>query len=80
MWTNLPWLIGSLGTMVEDLMIFAQFRAFGEGDDEVRGEEEVSAMLWDSDKRSADDLVGRVNVSVREVMKRVSFRLCIWEV
>jgi uncharacterized protein with PQ loop repeat len=29
-WTNLPWLIGSLGTMVEDLVIFAQFRAFGE--------------------------------------------------
>ena len=30
-------------------------------------------MLWDSDKRSADDLVGRVNVSVTEVMKRVCF-------
>lgn len=27
--TNLPWLIGSLGTMVEDAVIFVQFRAFG---------------------------------------------------
>lgn len=32
--TNVPWLIGSLGTMVEDLVIFAQFRAFGEVDKE----------------------------------------------
>lgn len=28
--TNLPWLIGSLGTMVEDAIIFVQFHAFGE--------------------------------------------------
>ncbi|KAF2859892.1 PQ-loop-domain-containing protein [Piedraia hortae CBS 480.64] len=28
--TNLPWLIGSLGTMVEDVVIFAQFSAFGD--------------------------------------------------
>jgi uncharacterized protein with PQ loop repeat len=40
-WTNLPWLIGSLGTMVEDLVIFAQFRAFGEGDGEERVEGEA---------------------------------------
>ncbi|KAL4776286.1 PQ loop repeat-domain-containing protein [Aspergillus nidulans var. acristatus] len=26
--TNLPWLIGSLGTMVEDVIIFAQFRFY----------------------------------------------------
>jgi len=26
--TNLPWLIGSLGTMVEDAVIFVQFRMF----------------------------------------------------
>jgi len=26
--TNLPWLIGSLGTMAEDAIIFIQFRAF----------------------------------------------------
>jgi len=25
---NLPWLIGSLGTMVEDVFIFAQFRMY----------------------------------------------------
>lgn len=30
--TNLPWLIGSLGTMVEDITIFIQFRVFGSGD------------------------------------------------
>jgi hypothetical protein len=30
--TNLPWLIGSLGTMVEDATIFLQFRAFGSGE------------------------------------------------
>lgn len=30
--TNLPWLIGSLGTMVEDAIIFVQFRAFGTGE------------------------------------------------
>lgn len=39
-WTNLPWLIGSLGTMVEDLVIFAQFRVFGEG-----GKEEGEAVV-----------------------------------
>jgi len=26
--TNLPWLIGSLGTMVEDVMIFVQFHLY----------------------------------------------------
>lgn len=26
--TNLPWLIGSLGTMAEDAIIFVQFRMF----------------------------------------------------
>ena len=26
--TNLPWLIGSLGTMVEDATIFVQFRIY----------------------------------------------------
>ncbi|KAF2085933.1 PQ-loop-domain-containing protein [Saccharata proteae CBS 121410] len=28
--TNLPWLVGSLGTMVEDAIIFVQFRMYGE--------------------------------------------------
>ncbi|KAF1849994.1 vacuolar membrane PQ loop repeat protein-like protein [Cucurbitaria berberidis CBS 394.84] len=32
MLTNLPWLIGSLGTMVEDVTIFIQFRVFGSGE------------------------------------------------
>ncbi|KAL1405327.1 hypothetical protein Q8F55_008956 [Vanrija albida] len=37
--------------------------------DEVRGKESVCLMLWDSDKLSADDLVGRVQVEVEELMK-----------
>ncbi|KAI7411802.1 hypothetical protein KC336_g11911, partial [Hortaea werneckii] len=36
--TNLPWLIGSLGTMVEDVVIFGQFHAFGDGKDRGDGE------------------------------------------
>jgi len=28
--TNLPWLIGSLGTIAEDAIIFVQFSVFGE--------------------------------------------------
>jgi hypothetical protein len=31
--TNLPWLIGSLGTMAEDVTIFVQFSMFGEKHD-----------------------------------------------
>lgn len=37
-------------------------------EDEVRAGEELSLMLWDSDKRSADDLIGRVQVPVSELM------------
>lgn len=29
--TNVPWLIGSLGTMVEDVVIFAQFHIYRKG-------------------------------------------------
>lgn len=28
--TNVPWLIGSFGTIVEDCTIFAQFRIYGD--------------------------------------------------
>lgn len=28
--TNLPWLIGSLGTIAEDALIFVQFHMYGE--------------------------------------------------
>jgi solute carrier family 66 (lysosomal lysine-arginine transporter), member 1 len=28
LWVNLPWLIGSLGTMAEDAIIFVQFRMY----------------------------------------------------
>lgn len=31
--TNLPWLIGSLGTMAEDAFIFVQFRLYGQKKD-----------------------------------------------
>lgn len=31
--TNLPWLIGSLGTMAEDVIIFIQFRIYAVQDD-----------------------------------------------
>ncbi|KZS93944.1 hypothetical protein SISNIDRAFT_474054 [Sistotremastrum niveocremeum HHB9708] len=37
--------------------------------DEVKAEEDLSAMLWDSDKRSADDLIGRVQIPVKELIK-----------
>lgn len=30
--TNVPWLIGSLGTMVEDITIFMQFRLYAVAD------------------------------------------------
>ncbi|KAL4808502.1 PQ loop repeat-domain-containing protein [Aspergillus unguis] len=33
--TNLPWLIGSLGTMIEDVTIFAQFRMYAVADSNV---------------------------------------------
>ncbi|KAI6915134.1 vacuolar membrane PQ loop repeat protein [Hortaea werneckii] len=36
--TNLPWLIGSLGTMVEDVVIFGQFHVFGDGKAREEGE------------------------------------------
>ncbi|KAK7679647.1 hypothetical protein QCA50_017359 [Cerrena zonata] len=38
-------------------------------DDDVKGEEDVSAMLWDSDKRTADDLVGRVTIPLADLMR-----------
>jgi len=37
-------------------------------DEEVKGEEDLSATLWDSDKRTADDLVGRITVPLTELM------------
>ncbi|KAG8695995.1 hypothetical protein FRC08_007433 [Ceratobasidium sp. 394] len=38
--------------------------------EEVKAEEDLGVMLWDSDKRSADDLIGRVQVPVKELMSR----------
>ncbi|KAF8323426.1 hypothetical protein DL93DRAFT_2223342 [Clavulina sp. PMI_390] len=37
--------------------------------DEINAQEDLSLQLWDSDKQSADDLVGRVIVSLKELMK-----------
>ena len=36
--------------------------------DEVKAEESLSLMLWDSDKHTADDLIGRVKVPVVDLM------------
>ncbi|WVN87584.1 uncharacterized protein L203_102767 [Cryptococcus depauperatus CBS 7841] len=38
--------------------------------DEVKSKEDLAAMLWDSDKMSADDLVGRVQIPVAQLMKK----------
>ncbi|ODN73711.1 hypothetical protein, variant 1, partial [Cryptococcus amylolentus CBS 6039] len=38
--------------------------------DEVKSQEDLAAMLWDSDKMSADDLVGRVQIPVEELIRR----------
>ena len=43
--TNLPWLIGSLGTMVEDVVIFAQFRMYSGIKEEEEEEGDNSAVL-----------------------------------
>ncbi|RXK42692.1 C2 domain-containing protein [Tremella mesenterica] len=37
--------------------------------DEVKSKEDLAVMLWDSDKLSADDLVGRIQIPVEELMK-----------
>lgn len=39
--------------------------------DDVRGNEELSVQLWDSDQRTADDIVGRVRaIPLLELMKK----------
>lgn len=37
-------------------------------DDEVTAKESLSIQLWDSDKTSADDLVGRIKVPLLDLM------------
>ncbi|KAH8835959.1 hypothetical protein DL96DRAFT_1809735 [Flagelloscypha sp. PMI_526] len=39
-------------------------------DEEVKAREDLAATLWDSDKRTADDLVGRVTIPLVEVMSK----------
>ncbi len=44
--TNTPWLVGSLGTMVEDVIIFVQFRVYAkDGSGREDGEEEEEAVV-----------------------------------
>jgi hypothetical protein len=38
---NLPWLIGSLGTMVEDVTIFAQFSMYSVKEEEEGNRDEA---------------------------------------
>ncbi|SPO27403.1 uncharacterized protein UTRI_10520 [Ustilago trichophora] len=37
--------------------------------DDIRANESLSIQLWDSDARTADDIVGRVNKSIKELVK-----------
>lgn len=37
--------------------------------DDIRSDEGLSLQLWDSDKRSADDIVGRVNIPLRDLVR-----------
>jgi Ca2+-dependent lipid-binding protein len=39
-------------------------------DDAVKADEDLSLTLWDNDKRSADDLIGRVQIPVRELLAK----------
>ncbi|KAG8793911.1 hypothetical protein FRC17_008364, partial [Serendipita sp. 399] len=38
--------------------------------EEVKADEQLAAMLWDSDKHTADDLIGRVTIPVKELMAK----------
>lgn len=38
--------------------------------DDMRSDESLSVQLWDSDKRSADDIVGRVNMPLRDMVRK----------
>lgn len=39
-------------------------------EDEINSKEELSVMLWDSDAHSADDLIGRVQIPIEDLMKQ----------
>jgi hypothetical protein len=41
--TNTPWLIGSLGTMAEDAIIFVQFRMYAPNTAAVEGSDSTAA-------------------------------------
>lgn len=44
--TNAPWLLGSLGTVVEDFVVAGQFKVYGDGKGkEVKGEEECDVAV-----------------------------------
>ncbi|CAE6468691.1 unnamed protein product [Rhizoctonia solani] len=50
--------------------VFEETAAILVTQDEIKAEEDLSLMLWDSDKRSADDLIGRVQVPVKQLMSK----------
>lgn len=39
------------------------------GKEDIRSDESLSLQLWDSDKRTADDIVGRVNKPLRDFLR-----------
>ncbi|KAJ9480274.1 hypothetical protein PHBOTO_003500 [Pseudozyma hubeiensis] len=40
--------------------------------DDIRANESLSIQLWDSDARTADDIVGRVNVPIKELIRNAN--------
>ncbi|KAG9019015.1 hypothetical protein FRB90_007187 [Tulasnella sp. 427] len=55
-------ILGDLNPVFEETAMMLVTR------NEVQAEEDLSAMLWDSDKRTADDLIGRVQIPVKKLM------------
>ncbi|KAF8513153.1 hypothetical protein BU17DRAFT_77267 [Hysterangium stoloniferum] len=48
---------------------FEEMAALLVTEDEIKSDEELSVMLWDSDQRSPDDLIGRVQIPVKKLME-----------
>ncbi|KEI42441.1 uncharacterized protein L969DRAFT_14642 [Mixia osmundae IAM 14324] len=56
--------------IMEDLNpVFEETFAILLSKDELQAKEDFSLMLWDSDARSADDLIGRIQMPVEELIK-----------
>lgn len=55
--------------IMEDLNpVFEEQAVLLVSEDELKAKEDVSLQLWDSDKRSADDLIGRIQIPLSELM------------